>query len=196
MDILVNRISKRYGRTQVFRDFSCRFARGSRCAVTAPSGSGKTTLLRLLLGLEMPDCGTITGVPREKSAVFQENRLIPRLSALDNIRMAVPEAGELAQTLLEELGMDPKNGTPAAALSGGEARRAALARALAKKGELLALDEPFSGLDAQTRLLAAGTILRHLNGRTLLLITHRPEELTLLGIEQEFRLPGVFPAED
>ena len=186
MDILVRDLWKSYGEKQIFAGFSCQIPQGSRCAVLAPSGSGKTTLLRLLLGLEAPDAGTICGVPAEKSVLFQENRLIPRLSALDNIRMAAPEAGTAAAGILEQLGLDTLTQTqPAETLSGGQARRAALARALARQGGLLALDEPFSGLDDDARRRAAGTILRYLRGRTLLLITHRPEDLALLDITRQ-----------
>ena len=87
MDIVVSHLWKSYGEKTVFAGFSCQIPRGSRCAVLAPSGSGKTTLLRLLLGLEAPDAGTITGVPAECSAVFQEDRLIPKRSALENLSL-------------------------------------------------------------------------------------------------------------
>lgn len=186
MDIVVSHLWKSYGEKTVFADFSCQIPQGSRCAVLAPSGSGKTTLLRLLLGLEAPDAGTVTGVPAACSAVFQEDRLIPRCSALENIRMAAPEAGIAAAEILEQLGLDAHTqAQPACTLSGGQARRTALARALARQGGLLALDEPFSGLDDDARRRAAGTILRYLRGRTLLLITHRPEDLALLDITRQ-----------
>lgn len=190
MDILVRDLWKSYGEKQIFAGFSCQIPQGSRCAVLAPSGSGKTTLLRLLLGLEAPDAGTICGVPAEKSVLFQENRLIPRLSALDNIRMAAPEAGTAAAGILEQLGLDTLTQTqPAETLSGGQARRAALARALARQGGLLALDEPFTGLDNDARSLAAAAILRSLHGRTLLLVTPHPEDIDLLDITHKISLP-------
>ena len=189
MDIVVSHLWKSYGEKTVFAGFSCQIPRGSRCAVLAPSGSGKTTLLRLLLGLEAPDAGTITGVPAECSAVFQEDRLIPKRSALENIRMAAPEAGAIAGEILGRLGLDAAaQSQRACTLSGGQARRAALARALARQSGLLALDEPFSGLDDDARRRAAGTVLRYLRGRTLLLITHRPEDLELLEITRQINI--------
>ena len=77
MDIAVNHLWKSYDGTPVLEDFSCRIPQGSCCALLAPSGAGKTTLLRLLLGLEQPDAGEMTGVPSRCAAVFQEDRLIP-----------------------------------------------------------------------------------------------------------------------
>ena len=190
MDIVVSHLWKSYGEKTVFAGFSCQIPRGSRCAVRAPSGSGKTTLLRLLLGLEAPDAGTIAGVPAECSAVFQEDRLIPKRSALENIRMAAPEAGAIAGEILERLGLDAAaQSQRACTLSGGQARRAALARALARQGELLALDEPFTGLDSDARSLAAAAILRCLHGRTLLLVTPHPEDIALLDITHKISLP-------
>ena len=137
MDIRVNNISKSYGEKQVLSHFSACFPRGEVSAVMAPSGRGKTTLLRLILGLEKPDAGEITGVPEAKSALFQEDRLCPELSVLGNIRMVtgrtVPE--EEIRRLLAFLGLEESVETPARALSGGMARRTALARALLYPGE-------------------------------------------------------------
>ena len=183
MDIQVKNISKGYGEKQVLSCFSACFPQGEVSAVMAPSGRGKTTLLRLILGLEKPDAGEITGVPEAKSALFQEDRLCPELSVLGNIRMvtgrAVPE--EEIRRLLGFLGLEESAGTPACRLSGGMARRAALARALLYPGELLVLDEPFNGLDSAARERAAQAIVRYAAGRTILLVTHRREELELLN---------------
>lgn len=185
MDIILSCVCKAYADKPVLQDFSCRIPAGSVCAVMAPSGGGKTTLLRLILGLEKPDSGTISGVPKEKSALFQEDRLCPGLSAAANIRMAVPHCpeGEIRQ-LLGDLGLADSRNLPAAQLSGGMARRAALARALLAPGELLILDEPFTGLDADSHRLAAETILSHRRNRTLLLVTHDPQDLPLLCADQ------------
>lgn len=188
MDIVIRGLCKGYGETRVLTDFSCRIAQGSSCAVLAPSGAGKTTLLRLILGLEKPDAGEILGVPAQKAAVFQEDRLLPGRSALDNLRMAVPITREQGQEMLSALGLGDVGEKCVRELSGGQARRVALARALLPEGGLLALDEPFTGLDDTARRLAAQTILRCRRGRTLLLITHRMEDLSLLKIQQEIQL--------
>lgn len=187
MDICVEKVCKSYGDKQVLRDFSARFPQGRVSALTAPSGGGKTTLLRLILGLERPDSGRITGVPARKSAVFQEDRLCPAISVLGNLRMVlgreVPE-GEILR-LLDLLELAEAVHTPAEQLSGGMARRAALARALLYPGELLVLDEPFNGLDPQTRARAAQAIGEYARGRTVLLVTHHREEQTLLDVCQQ-----------
>lgn len=190
MELLLRDVSKAYEGKTVLSHFSCAIAEGCRCAVMAPSGAGKTTLLRLILGLEKPDSGVLLGIPSEKSALFQENRLLPRLSVLRNLSMAVPQrSGQEARALLEELGLGDCMAQTAGTLSGGQARRAALARALLYPGALLALDEPFTGLDEASRLEAAAAIRRHLGSRTLLLITHREEDLPLLGITRRIDLP-------
>lgn len=189
MDIVLQNVSKSYSGRQILRDFSCRIREGAICAVLAPSGAGKTTLLRLILELEMPDSGLISGIPVKKAALFQEDRLCPNLTAAANIRMAVPRASKAQiQSILTELGLTDSMATPASALSGGMARRAALARALLCSGELLTLDEPFSGLDEDNRLLAIGAILAHRRGRTTILVTHRHEDLDQLGVEQIIQL--------
>lgn len=191
MDILIRDISKSFGENQVFSHFSCTIPRGSCCAVMAPSGVGKTTLLRLLLGLEKPDSGQILGVPAAKAALFQEDRLFPRLSALKNIRMAVPGCSrEQAETVLSMLGLPDCDGKPVSTLSGGQARRVALARALVHPGELLALDEPFTGLDEDSRTKAAETICSCRHGRTLILVTHREDDLPLLEVTERIDLQG------
>ena len=189
MDIVLQNVSKSYAGRQVLRDISCRIPEGAICAVLAPSGVGKTTLLRLILELEKPDSGIISGIPAKKAALFQEDRLCPNLSVPANIRMAVPKAskGEI-QSILTELGLGDSLTKPVSALSGGMARRAALARALLGSGELLTLDEPFTGLDEENRLLAAKAILNHRRGRTTILVTHRHEDLELLGVEQIIQL--------
>lgn len=192
MDIVIQDISKSYGEKQVLSHFSCRIPQGSGCAVMAPSGVGKTTLLRLILGLEKPDSGKISGVPWEKAALFQEDRLFPRLSGVKNLRMAVKCSEAKAKEVLSALGLSDCLDKPVSTLSGGQARRVALARALVHPGELLALDEPFTGLDEESRLQAAAAICRFRHGRTLILVTHRQEDLPLLEITEQIDLQGLF----
>lgn len=192
MDIVIQNISKRFGDKQVISHFSCVIPQGSCRAVMAPSGTGKTTLLRLILGLEQPEEGSISGIPAKKSALFQEDRLFPQLSALKNLRMAMPKWNEEeARQLLTALGLRDCLEQPVSTLSGGQARRVALARALLYPGELLALDEPFTGLDEASRLQAAQVIRRFRQGRTLLLITHREEDLPLLEISERIALSSL-----
>lgn len=180
--IVLENVCKSYGGREVLHSVSCEIKQGSTWAILAPSGAGKTTLLRLILGLEPQDSGTITGVPERKSALFQEDRLCPGLSIPANLRMAVGNSPQTA-ALLKSLGLENIK-TPAGSLSGGQSRRAALARALLAKGELLILDEPFAGLDEDNRLAAVDAIHAYRADRTLLLVTHRQEDLPMLGVEQ------------
>ena len=171
-------VSKAYGGKPVLSHFSAVLAPGGRYALMGPSGVGKTTLLRLILGLEKPDGGKITGVPGKKSAVFQESRLIPELTVRGS---RFPEAEITA--MLTRLDLTDCLDTPAANLSGGQQRRSALARALLYGGELLVLDEPFTGLDEDNRRKALDAIRAYPKEAIVLLVTHSREDAEALGAE-------------
>lgn len=189
MDIAVNHLWKSYDGTPVLEDFSCSIPQGSCCALLAPSGAGKTTLLRLLLGLEQPDRGIILGIPARCGVLFQEDRLFPGLCAVSNVTAATSCSRGEATALLSRLGLeDESQKKPVRLLSGGQARRVSLARALLAKGELLILDEPFTGLDDSTRQLCAAAIRDYRQGRTLLAVTHNLDDVPLLGIEKRIAL--------
>ena len=148
-----------------------------------PPGLGKTTLLRCVAGLETPDAGAVTGVPRRLGYVFQEDRLCDNFSAVANIRLVtgrtLPEKAILQH--LKELGLSDSVRLPVSQLSGGMRRRVAIARAVCCGPELLLLDEAFKGLDDQCRRDTAAYIRRHTAGASVLCVTHDPEEATLLG---------------
>ena len=173
--ILITNLSKSYGETVVFRDFSARLPLGETTVITGVSGGGKSTLLRLILGLETPDGGEIAGVPARRAAVFQEDRLCPQLTALENVLLTAGRKKEReARDLLARLGLGESLAVPAAELSGGMRQRAALIRTLALQPELLLLDEPFSALDYQTRLSVCEDIYRIIKKeqKTAVLVTH------------------------
>ncbi len=180
----IRNLCKAYGEKKVLSAFSADFRSGKRYALMGPSGIGKTTLVRLVLGLEKPDSGTMTDVPAKMSAVFQENRLIPELTIPGNLRFILgrrfPE--EKIRDMLEALSLTDCLETPAAQLSGGQQRRAALARALLADADLLVLDEPFTGLDEENKARAIREIDRRFSG-TLLLVTHSREDAEALGAE-------------
>lgn len=159
---------------------------GETVAVMGESGSGKTTLAKLLLGLVEPDSGEITGLGGLRvSMVFQEDRLLPWYSALDNVR-AVRADRSAAMELLDEMELSEAAGKPIRELSGGMQRRVAIARALAFGGDLLILDEPLKGLDEELKKRVVPQIKKHFS--TILLITHSEEEAALFGCEKRFRL--------
>ena len=172
--IAVHHIWKSYGPQTVLRDVSVEAAADAVTCVMAPSGRGKTTLLRIFLGLETPDRGTVETPPGCRwAAVFQEGNLRFVLGReYDETR---------AQTLLAELGLGETAGQAVREFSGGMKRRLALARALLAPADALALDEPFTGLDQETRRCCREILLRETVGRPVLLVTHDSADGAALG---------------
>ena len=185
MEIRVEGLCKSYGGKSVLTNLSAVFREGITC-IAAPSGTGKTTLLRLLLGLERPDGGVITGADCRWAAVFQEDRLLEHLSAAGNLRFALGELPGEAGELLAQLGLDLSDPKPVQAWSGGMKRRLALARALLAPSDALALDEPFTGLDEENRARCLELIRRAGAAKPVLLATHDLtglEDASLLRLE-------------
>ncbi len=167
-----------YGGNEIFSGVSHTF--GPVTCITGPSGCGKTTLLRLVAGLEEPQGGKIGGAPARPAVLFQEDRLLPWLTARQNVAAVLPGADRgaaadwLRKTELADF-MDvlPEN------LSGGQKRRVALARALCYGGDLLILDENFKGFDpALTKRMAALILAQEI---PVIAAVHSPEEMALLG---------------
>lgn len=181
-DLILEHIHKRYGEKVVLRDFSTRFPAGTCTCIMGPSGCGKTTLLRLILGLEEADGGTISGRRFPMSAVFQENQLFEDFSALSNVSAVCARGSrQEAARQLSALGLAGSLHAPVRTLSGGMKRRVAIARAVLAPGELLILDEPFTGLDRDTKAVVLDYLKAHTQGRTLILVTHDPAERDALA---------------
>ena len=183
-DVVFEGLSKAYGENRVLRGIDFTLEEGSVTCLMAPSGSGKTTLFRVLLGLEAADSGRVRGVGAGRiSMMFQEDRLCPTLTPMENVALVLgrdASRGEL-RTMLEEILPAECLDQPALELSGGMRRRVSLARAVAYPSDLVVLDEPFTGLDAATKRRVIEFILRHREGRTLLVATHGEEDVELLG---------------
>lgn len=166
------RLSKSYGDKTVLQDFSAVYKPGEIYYLTSPSGSGKTTLLRLLCGLEKPDGGKVEVKEKPSfSMVFQEDRLCMDYSALKNVEMVTGDrkrAGEALCLLLEKDDIEK----PCGQLSGGMKRRVALVRAMEAESECVLLDEPFTGMDAETKDRAEAYIRDRQRGRILIIATH------------------------
>jgi len=179
VQIEVKDICLSYGEKCVLDNFSMSLSLSGVIGFTGPSGCGKTTLLRVLAGLEKPDSGEVCGLNGEDVAfLFQENRLLPWRTAEQHITDVLPRErmGEADQWLaLAEL-TEERSARPSA-LSGGMARRLAVARCAALGGEALLLDEPFTGVDKERakRMLSA---LRE-QGTPVLLVSHEPHVLEL-----------------
>lgn len=186
--IALSAVSKAYGEHVVLSSFSLSLPPGSVTAVLGPNGSGKTTLGRLLLGLVFPDAGTISGLSGlRRAAVFQDNRLVEHLTAVGNVRLVLPRSAprSVVVAALREVGLsDESLGIPVRQLSGGQRRRVALVRGLLPDADLVVLDEPFTGLDTAARATALAWTRERLAGRTALLITHDPSDVTFFGAHE------------
>ena len=208
--VLAEGLHRSFEGREVLAGVDLRLRRGEFLALLGRSGSGKSTLLRAMAGLD-PDFRGRLLVPQRRSVVFQEPRLQPWKRVLDNVVLGLPgpRATARAQGLgaLEEVGLGRHARAWPVTLSGGEAQRAALARALVREPELLLLDEPFGALDALTRI-RMHSLLRELCRRhrpAVLLVTHDVDEAILLadrivvltdgrlGPDREVRLPEPRP---
>lgn len=183
MDIVLSHVSKAYGDVKVLEDFSHAFPLGRTTCVMGPSGRGKTTLLRLLLGLEAPDSGEISGLAGlRKSAIFQEDRLCENITAVANLRLAAPALSRReAEEALAALGLGDSLRQPVREFSGGMKRRAAILRALCAEYDLLLADEPFQGLDRELKRRTMEYFRERTAGKTVILVTHSEEEADFLG---------------
>ena len=173
-----------FGEHAVLSDCSLHLVPGERIALMGPSGCGKTTLLRTALSLQQPDSGTVVCRAHKPAAVFQEPRLLPWLTALENVNLVLsdtPETLPAARAWLECMELADSAGLYPAELSGGMQQRVSLARALACEPDLLVLDEPFKGLDSALYDRILEVLKKALDGASLLLATHREEEALALG---------------
>jgi ABC-type Fe3+/spermidine/putrescine transport system ATPase subunit len=200
--VRLDQVSKRYGDSVALDGVSLEIIPGSHLALLGPSGCGKSTAIRLIAGLEPPDGGTVhvSGrlassaghviVPphlRGLSVVFQDLGLWPNLTVIDNVLLGLAGTGlsgkdrrERAREALANCRIERLADRRPAGLSGGEQQRAALARAVAVRPQLLLLDEPFAGLDLGLKRHLYEEI-RHLAktfDATCLLVSHDPMEAT------------------
>lgn len=176
-------LSKRFGEKTLFEGLSLTVDRPM--ILWASSGWGKTTLLRILMGLETPDSGTVSGVGRV-GAVFQEDRLCPQLTAVQNVELVLENTkSDYKQQIvrdLQQLGLDEAAlDLPVRKLSGGQKRRAALLRAVWAESDTLLLDEPFTGMDPETMKKAASLLKERCQRKPVLLATHDREAIGELG---------------
>lgn len=188
------------GGTEVLHGLDLDVADGSLTTLTGPSGAGKTTLLRVIAGLERPRAGQVSlagrdldGVPphrRRIAYVFQQPRLFPNLDVVDNVAFPLRLAGvhtderrDRALALLEEVGLAQLADRSPRRLSGGEAQRVSLARALCGEPDLVLLDEPLASVDADRRqsLRALVRQLQRHRRLTMLYVTHDQSEAAELG---------------
>jgi len=188
------------GRVVVLDGVSLSVSSGEVVALLGPSGSGKSTLLRVVAGIVTPDSGRVfvhgldvTERPthlRGIGMVFQDNQLFPHMSVLDNVAFGPKMAGvarsertERAARWLRRVGLAGFEDRRVTDLSGGEAKRVALARALAAEPAVVLLDEPLTGLDRELhdRLAVELAKLLHDAQVTTLLVTHDQDEAATIA---------------
>ena len=198
--IIIKNLSKSYGSLNVLKNVNLTMERDKTYCLMSPSGTGKTTLFRILMGLEKTDAGEIVwnagsgsgsgsdrdvSRPLRISTVFQEDRLCPTFSPLENVMMV--QKGKSSEFSMEEIRTTmcrllPEEclNRPVSTLSGGMKRRTAILRALLTKSDMLLLDEPFTGLDEETKIDVIRFLQEYRNNRFLLISTHQKEDVELL----------------
>ncbi|MDY0385069.1 thiol reductant ABC exporter subunit CydC [Trichlorobacter sp.] len=188
------------GGPAVLEQFSLTLAEGERVAVVGASGSGKSTLVELLLrfrnyqgsitigGVELSDCATdelnrllvaLPQAPHLFNATIRDNILLGRTLSDQQLSELVEDCGLDAWIATLPLGLDTPVGETGNAVSGGEARRIALARTLVTDAPVVLLDEPTEGLDGATEQVVVQRLHKRLAGRSVLVVTHRPTVLAL-----------------
>lgn len=187
--IKLENICKSYDEKTVLDNIMAEFPDDSITCIMGESGAGKTTLARIIAGLENADRGTVSGAG-VVSFDFQEDRLINDISAADNIMLVLDKndfgghdkktmrkiINENLAEVLKDYPSDKSTGT----YSGGMKRRVCLVRAMMKKSDTVILDEPFSGMDEETKILAAEYIKKHRDGRICIVVTHEKSDSGLL----------------
>ncbi len=164
-------IVKSYHGERVLDKVSAVYKQGQTYYLTSPSGSGKTTLLRILAGMTVPDSGCIEA-SFSCGMVFQEDRLCEDYSAVKNVALVTGEYGRAEEALRLLLAEEALH-KPCSQLSGGMKRRVALVRAMESESAYVLLDEPFTGMDVETRKQAEAYVQKRQKGRTLIIATHR-----------------------
>ena len=179
MNINIRNLTKKYGKKEIFKNFSLEIETGKVTALMGKSGFGKTTLIRILMELEKYDEGKITGLENQKiSTVFQEDRLCENLSAITNISIVCEKETSIREISaeLEKIGLKESQNKPVKTLSGGMKRRVAIIRCIMAKSDIIIFDEPLKGLDEITKKNVIRYLKEKIRGKTVIIVTHDIEE--------------------
>lgn len=182
--VRLRKFTRRFGANTIIDKLDLDIAPGEFVALLGRSGSGKTTLLRTLAGLDEVSDQDVR-VPTSRAVVFQDARLLPWKKVWRNVALGLAgdDVRDRAEAALREVGLGHRLDAWPLTLSGGEAQRTALARALVRAPELLLLDEPFAALDALTRLKMHELVLAlwRTHGPAVLMVTHDVDEAMALA---------------
>lgn len=171
--ISLKNVTVSFGDRTVLDNFSFTFPEKGVVLVTGTSGKGKTTLAKVILGILKPQKGSVDTSSAKITAVFQEDRLIPSFTALQNVQLVSDKVS--ANNRLDQMKLSKSKALYPSELSGGMKRRVALARALAFSGDVLLLDEAFSGIDDQLAREIIKMICGEYKDKLIIAITHRTE---------------------
>lgn len=184
MNINIKGLYKSYENRPIFENLNMQFSSEKPTCIMGSSGIGKTTLMSIILGIATPDKGTVEITDGDIfSAVFQEDRLCEELSAMMNVAITANKTdANLIINNFKILGLEEENlRRPVKELSGGQRRRVAILRAIMAESDGIIMDEPFKGLDVDTKQAVTAFITNNLNGRLLLVITHDKADAKLLN---------------
>lgn len=184
--IRILNLHKSYNGEPVLNGLNLDLKSGHTYCLMAPSGSGKTTLFRILMGLERADSGQIIGLENRKlAAVFQEDRLLEGYTALENILFVTGRRHSAKQltTILQRVLPAEALNKPVREFSGGMKRRVAILRAILAPSDFIIMDEPFTGLDVETKNTVIDLIQEYGKGKLFLIATHASEDSKLLSAE-------------
>lgn len=182
--MILRNISKSFDDKKVLDNFSYEFKKAEKYTIMGKSGCGKTTLFNIICGLLKQDSGTVSKDENSISAVFQEDRLCERLSAYANVRLVCNKNISKEQIISDfnKVGLSETDiFKPASELSGGMKRRTAIVRALISEHDFVIMDEPFKGLDEDTRKKTVDYVVSRTENSTLVVITHNSDDTVIFG---------------
>lgn len=182
--LMIKEITKSYGKQKVLENISFNLNESERICIYGKSGIGKTTLLRIIAGLEKADSGKITFVGKV-SMVFQEDRLLENTDVYTNLYCVLGSRFDKAEAdmHLKEVGLEGAGNKIVSELSGGMKRRVAIVRCMMKSSEIILLDEPFKGLDTILKDNIIRYMVKYLNGRAVIMVTHDISEAEKIQAE-------------
>lgn len=182
--LMIKEITKSYGKHKVLENISFNINESERICIYGKSGIGKTTLLRIIAGLEKADSGKITFTGKV-SMVFQEDRLLENTDVYTNLYCVLGSRFDKAEAdmHLKEVGLEGAGNKIVSELSGGMKRRVAIVRCMMKSSEIILLDEPFKGLDTILKDNIIRYVVKYLNGRAVIMVTHDISEAEKIQAE-------------